>query len=74
MILVKQKNNKKINSVTFKLNTENISSLPFYKRFLAYKGNTYSTTKNISKRCHFEERIIYSFVAQQIILKEEFKK
>ena len=45
MILVKQKNNKKINSVTFKLNTENISSLPFYKRFLAYKGNTYSTTK-----------------------------
>ena len=45
MILVKQKNNKKINSVTFKLNTENISSLPFNKRFLAYKGNTYSTTK-----------------------------
>lgn len=34
MIIVKQRSDKKISSVSFKLNTEDISSLPFYKRFL----------------------------------------
>ena len=54
MIIVKQRSDKKISSVSFKLNTEDISSLPFYKRFLTYKGNIYSTTKEYFETFSFQ--------------------
>lgn len=45
MMIVKLKSKENITQVTFRLREENILSLPFYKRILAYKGNTYETSK-----------------------------
>lgn len=45
MMIVKLKSKENITHVTFQLKDENITSLPFYKRILAYKGNTYETSK-----------------------------
>ena len=46
MMIVKQNSNKNITHVSFSLNPEDINSLPFYKRRLAYQGSTYSVSKD----------------------------